>query len=210
MPMMGELRADGLHIEGYVNIPGRESRPVQTPRGRVNEIIEPRAFASALDEAKDVQMLLDHDRNRVLASRNAGTLELTEDAVGLRARSVITDEEVIGYARKGELRGWSFNIKNPEDSVEERAGKLPLRRVKKFSMDEISLIVHKIPVYSATVVEVRAGSDEDDLTEYRGIGEDFTFKDMRETTKNPNLPENRENNIDYNQIYQARIDALKL
>ena len=30
--MRAELRADGLHISGYVNIPGRESRPVETPR----------------------------------------------------------------------------------------------------------------------------------------------------------------------------------
>jgi len=208
--MIGELRADGLHIEGYVNIPGRESRPVQTPRGRVNEISEPRAFATALEEAPDVQMLLDHDRSRVLAARSAGTLELSEDAVGLRAKSVITDEEVIEYAKRGELRGWSFNIRNPEDSVEERAGRLPLRRVKKFSMDEISLIVHKVPVYSATIVEVRAGSDEEDEIEYRGTGEDFTFRDMREPEKDVKLPENKPDDIDYNQIYQTRIDALKL
>ena len=32
--MRAELRADGLHISGYVNVPGRTSRPVMTPRGR--------------------------------------------------------------------------------------------------------------------------------------------------------------------------------
>ena len=37
--MKAELRADGLHISGYVNVPGRESRPVLTPRGKVIEII---------------------------------------------------------------------------------------------------------------------------------------------------------------------------
>ena len=42
--MRAELRADGLHISGYVNVPGRESRPVMTPHGRVIEIIEQRAF----------------------------------------------------------------------------------------------------------------------------------------------------------------------
>lgn len=205
MPMTAELRADGLHIEGYVNVPGRESRPVMTPRGRVNEIIEPRAFADALEEANDVQMLLDHDRNHVLASRSAGTLEIKEDAVGLRARSVVTDEEVIEAAKAGKLRGWSFNIKNPVDSVEERADKLPLRRIKKLAMDEISLIVHKVPVYSATVVEVRG--EEEDQAEYRGIEEEVAFK---EAIEKPEMPEKGEPKPDYNEMYQTRINALKL
>lgn len=205
MPMTAELRADGLHIEGYVNVPGRESRPVMTPRGRVNEIIEPRAFADALEEANDVQMLLDHDRNHVLASRSAGTLEIKEDAVGLRARSVVTDEEVIEAAKAGKLRGWSFNIKNPVDTVEERADKLPLRRIKKLAMDEISLIVHKVPVYSATVVEVRG--EEEDQAEYRGIEEEVAFK---EAIEKPEMPEKDEPKPDYNEMYQTRINALKL
>ena len=205
MPMTAELRADGLHIEGYVNVPGRESRPVMTPRGRVNEIIEPRAFADALEEASDVQMLLDHDRNHVLASRSAGTLEIKEDAVGLRARSVVTDEEVIEAAKAGKLRGWSFNIKNPVDTVEERADKLPLRRIKKLAMDEISLIVHKVPVYSATVVEVRG--EEEDQAEYRGIEEEVAFK---EAIEKPEMPEKDEPKPDYNEMYQTRINALKL
>lgn len=205
--MRAELRADGLHIVGYVNVPGRESRPVMTPRGRVNEIIEPRAFAEALDEADDIVMLIDHDRNHQVASRSGGTLKINEDAVGLRAESVVTDEEVIEAAKKGELRGWSFNIKNPVDEVEERAGKLPLRRIKKLAMDEISLIIHKIPVYSATMVEVRG---EDEMTvEYRGTEENAQFT-MPEQPKQPKKPEKSDPKPDYNEMYNSRIDALRL
>ena len=177
MPISSELRADGLHIEGYANVPGRESRPVMTPRGRVVEIIEPHAFENALAGAGEVRMLLDHDSARVLASRSAGTLDIHEDPVGLRVKAIVTDEEVIGMARRGELRGWSFNIRNPEDTVEEREGKLPLRRIKSLSMDEVSLIARRMPVYSSTVVEVRAGEEggEGEAVEYRGeIGAAFT------------------------------------
>lgn len=39
-----EVRADGLHISGYVNVTGKLSRPVVTPRGKVLETIEERAF----------------------------------------------------------------------------------------------------------------------------------------------------------------------
>ena len=37
-----EVRADGLHISGYVNVTGKLSRPVITPRGKVLETIEER------------------------------------------------------------------------------------------------------------------------------------------------------------------------
>ena len=43
-----------------------------------------------------------------------------------------------------------------------RAEGLPLRKVKAFDMSEISLILHAVPCYSATSVEVRAdGTDAD-------------------------------------------------
>jgi hypothetical protein len=203
--MKAELRADGkLYITGYVNVPGRESRPVMTPRGRVNEIIEPRAFAEALDEADDIVMLIDHDRNHQVASRNDGSLNVKEDQIGLRAEAVVEDESTKAAAMNGELRGWSFNIIDPVDEVEERANRLPLRRIKKLKMNEISLIIHKVPVYSATMVEVRG---EDEMTvEYRGIEEDSQFT-MQEQ---PKMPEKSDPKPDYTEKYNNRINALRL
>jgi hypothetical protein len=46
-----EVRADGLHISGYVNVTGKLSRPVITPRGKVLETIEERAFAEAIKKS---------------------------------------------------------------------------------------------------------------------------------------------------------------
>ena len=40
-----EIRADGVHISGYVNATEKKSRPVITPHGKVIEVIVPRAFA---------------------------------------------------------------------------------------------------------------------------------------------------------------------
>ena len=148
--MRAELRADGLHISGYVNVPGRQSRPVVTPHGRVIEIIEQRAFAKAIERAGNIQMLLDHDHSRVLAETDTGTLSVKEDAVGLRAESVVTDPEVIDGARAGKLKGWSFNIRNPKDVLEVRAEGLPIRHITDLDMDEITLVMNKVPVYSST------------------------------------------------------------
>lgn len=173
--MRAELRADGLHISGYVNVPGRESRPVLTPRGRVIEIIEQRAFADAISRAGVIRMLLDHDQNRVLAATDKGNLAVREDAVGLRAESVVTDGDVIEGARAGKLRGWSFNMKNVVDAVEERSKGLPVRRVKSFDMDEITLVMNKVPIYASTSIEVRADTETE--VETRAIYLDTDFID---------------------------------
>jgi hypothetical protein len=188
--MKAELRADGLHISGYVNVPGRQSRPVVTPRGRVIEIIEQRAFQRAIDRAGNIRMLLDHDPGRVLAETRANTLMVREDAVGLRAESVVTDPEVIDGAKKGLLRGWSFNIKNPRDTIEERADGLPIRHITDLDMDEVTLVMHKVPVYSSTSIEIRAGEEES--IEYRSDDDELEFEDKTEPDDDPDDPDDKD------------------
>lgn len=196
--MKAELRADGLHISGYVNVPGRESRPVLTPRGKVIEVIEQRAFARAIERAGEVRMLLDHDRNHVLADTSDGTLMVKEDEVGLRAESVVTDEAVIAGAKEGRLKGWSFNMKNVVDTIEERAEGLPIRHVKDFDMDEITLVMNKVPVYSSTSIEVRADTEEE--VETRAICLEATYSEIKEPVKKPEYD---------NSEYRKRIENLK-
>lgn len=197
--MRAELRTDGLHISGYVNVPGRESRPVLTPRGKVIEIIEQRAFARAIERSGGIRMLLDHDRNHVLAETSDGTLSVREDEVGLRAESVVTDEAVIAGARKGRLKGWSFNMKNVVDSIEERTEGLPIRHVKDFDMDEITLVMNKVPVYSSTSIEVRADAEEEEV-ETRAIYLDTEFVEVK--------PEANAKHYD-NSAFKNRLETLK-
>ena len=153
-----EIRADGAHISGYVNATEKRSRPVITPHGRVIEEIEPRAFAGALERAQDVPLTVDH-QDRVYASTRAGTLELREDEIGLYAQATVTDGELIDAARSGKIRGWSFGMYNVQDEIEQRADGLPLRRIQALDLDHVTLVVHKMPVYSATSVEVRADGE---------------------------------------------------
>lgn len=215
--MRAELRADGLHISGYVNVPGRPSRPVTTPHGRVIEVIEQRAFAKAIERADHIDMLLDHDPARVLASTASNTLSVAEDAVGLRAESVVTDPEVIEGAKAGKLRGWSFNIKNPVDTVEERADGLPVRRITDLDMDEITLVMHRIPVYSSTSIEVRADTEDGEAVEYRaGDCPDIEFYDTtgehRAEEPDPDPveePKEPEPKPDYHAEHARRIEKLK-
>lgn len=212
--MRAELRADGLHISGYVNVPGRQSRPVMTPHGRVIEIIEQRAFQKAIDRATNIRMLLDHNPMRVLAETRAGNLTVMEDAIGLRAESVVTDPEVIEDAKHGKLRGWSFNIKNPVDSIEQRADGLPIRHITDLDMDEITLVVNKIPVYSSTSIEVRADAEES--VEYRADDDDLEFDDKTEPDETDEEDPDEDNEQEPGEErslhadYLATIEHLKL
>lgn len=157
-----EVRADGLHISGYVNVTGKLSRPVITPRGKVIETIEERAFADAIMKSGEITVTVDHELGHAYATTRDGTLVLKEDAIGLHADVLITDETVIEMARKGKLRGWSFGMYNVQDEMESRGSdELPIRHVKKFLLDHVSLIKDKIPCYAATSVECRAGEDID-------------------------------------------------
>ena len=61
-----EERADGVHICGYVNTTGKPSRPIITPRGKVIEVIEERAFEQALRSNGEVTVSVDHDQSHML------------------------------------------------------------------------------------------------------------------------------------------------
>ncbi|MCQ2464689.1 MAG: HK97 family phage prohead protease [Oscillospiraceae bacterium] len=155
-----EERADGLHINGYVNVTGKISRPLITPHGQCVETIEERAFQNAIEKSGNISVTVDHDSTHVYAETRDGTLQLEEDAIGLKATVLIKDKEIIEAARKGKIRGWSFGMYNVIDEMEQRAeGQLPLRHVKEFLLDHVTLVINKMPCYAATSVECRADDE---------------------------------------------------
>lgn len=153
-----EIRNGKAHISGYVNAVGRDSHPIPTPTGgEFVEMIEPGTFREALTRAENVNMLLNHDQSRVLASTAKGNLTLKEDNIGLYAECEITDAEVIREARSGDLRGWSFGMFVNKDELEQRSEKPPRRHVRNMDLFEVSIIDKKmLPCYAGTSVECRA------------------------------------------------------
>ena len=160
-----EIRAGGsLHIEGYVNAVERDSRTVICPEcGKCVEQIRAGAFGEALRAAKNVDILLNHDKGRRLGSTSEGTLSLYEDNIGLRASADIRDEEVISEARAGKLRGWSFGFKKLSSEIENRANDIPRRIVTSMTLSEVSLIDDRYtPCYAGTSIEMRADGEMDE------------------------------------------------
>ena len=150
-----ELRNDGsLEISGYVNAVNRYSKELYGQNGKFIEKVEPQTFQRALDKAENVDMLLNHDTRRKLADTATGTLELREDNIGLYARAVINDPEVIAEANKGNLKGWSFGFKDNNLQIEEGEG-LQRRTLSDIDLMEVSLLTIE-PAYIATSVQVRS------------------------------------------------------
>lgn len=167
MKMKIEIRNDTAVVSGYVNAVGRDSRPITDVRGKFVEQIEPGAFRASLERSENVDLLLNHDKSKVYASTKDGSLQLTEDSIGLRAEAVLSDAEMIRKARSGEFRGWSFGMYVGDSAMEERAEGIPRRHVKSLNMFEVSLIdKSRIPCYVGTSVECRA-EGEDVLAELR-------------------------------------------
>jgi len=166
--LTAEQRADGWHISGYVTVPGRESRPVQTPSGIVREVIGQGVFSDAIARADIIRLLVDHNTDRVYATTLSG-LSLYEDAVGVFADAYIDDEDLIDAIRNGRVKGWSFDMSNVEDEITPATDTepLPIRHVTKFDISEISIIIDMIPYYSSSSIEVRADGGEE-KREYRG------------------------------------------
>lgn len=146
----------------------RDSKPLLSRVGHFIERICKGAFKKALKRNDDVHILLNHDWDRDLGSTKKGNLELIEDNIGLRAKAIITDPEVIQKARNGELVGWSFGFQDRDVENSIQRG-MPYRAVKDLDLAEVSILdKRKTPAYDGTLIMAR--SDEE-IVHFRG--EDF-------------------------------------
>lgn len=198
------IRADNtVEIDGYVNAVERLSKPLTDRNGKFVERICKGAFRKALGRAEDVRILLNHNWDRDLGGLADKNLELDEDSIGLHARAIISDADVVQKARNGELVGWSFGFADREVENGEEKG-LALREVKDLDLYEVSLIDRsKIPAYDGTLVAVRT-ADESKALNISDVTEVSTR--VTEEKKEEPTPNNKE--VDYTK-YQNMISEMK-
>ena len=170
-----EIRnADTAVISGYVNAVERESRVLHRVGGMpFREVVKQGTFAKALKNGNTVQLMLNHER--VICDTDSG-LELREDNIGLFAKAVISDKEVISAAKNGKLTGWSFGFKCKKDSWNDTG---EIRTLEEIELDEVSILT-KMPAYTATSIELRDG---DILRECR-FESDITVEKTAESVEN--------------------------
>ena len=149
------VEGDTLNIEGYVNAVGRESELLYSPKRNkwFKEVMEPGVFKRALENNVDIPMLLEHDYDKQIASTSNGTLELTEDSIGLKFKATIQDQELYSSIKNGEINSCSFGFVCEEDEYEFVSNKEEKRYVKDIQLLEVSLV--KNPAYIGSLVEAR-------------------------------------------------------
>lgn len=154
------IRQDNIEVEGYVNAVERNSKPLNSRMGQFIERICKGAFDNAIKRNDDIHILLNHDWGRDLGSTKQGNLELAEDNIGLKARAIITDADVIESARNGDLVGWSFGFQD-RDVEQKTIDGMPTRAVKDLDLFEVSILDRThTPAYEGTLITARNDGGE--------------------------------------------------
>ena len=173
------IRSDTVEISGYVNAVERDSKTLRDRFGQFIERIRKGAFKRAIQNNSDIHVLLNHDWSRDLGSTARGNLELTEDSIGLKARVITDDPEVVDDARNGRLVGWSFGFLD-EDVTEGSLNGLRQRIVNALDLREVSILNNKMrPAYEGTLINARS-EDEQPIN----LAEDF-ITDVNVRTEDP-------------------------
>lgn len=215
------IKEDSVEIEGYVNAVERNSKPLWSRMGQFIERVCKGAFKKALQRNDNVRILLNHNPERDLGGTKDGNLELTEDNIGLHARAIIKDRDVIEDARRGNLVGWSFGFEDTSDGVERSIDSetgLPLRKLRDLNLHEVSLLNRaKTPAYEGTLVTVRADEPmqfrsepfiDEVKTEVIEERSEETETRQDETEQQPQQTESEAHKIDYSK-FENMIKEMK-
>ena len=155
-----ELRAVADHvIAGYASVFDQPSLPIGGAHGFV-ERVRRGAFRNSL--SKDVVGLYNHDDAAVLGRTTAGTMHLSEDAVGLKTEIHLPDttlgRDVYQLVKRGDLRGMSFSFSTRRDAWNTSHTERELLDVE---LREVSVVA--FPAYPQTSVQARSIGLPDDV-----------------------------------------------
>lgn len=157
---LGEGVEEDNTLSGVVNVPGSQSEILTNPitGKKFREVIEPGTFAKALEEAKSVDFLYQHDKEKILSTTDNNSLELTEtEDAGLIMRAKITQtswgKDAYEMIKDGIVRSMSFGMNVLNDTWMRGDDGIPLRIIDKINLIEVSAV--RNPAYAASAIEAR-------------------------------------------------------
>ena len=158
-----ELRAegDGRSFSGYASVFNQPSQPLP-----FIEYVKPGAFKRSLQSRNRMMLLWNHDTSNPLASTRNGSLQLTEDNVGLKVTATLPDttlgRDIAELVRTGVIDSMSFGFSVKRDSWSNDG---QTRYLEDVSLYEVSLV--STPAYEGTAgtVSVRSGISADVLAD---------------------------------------------
>jgi HK97 family phage prohead protease len=150
--------------------------------GGFREKIDRGAFTKSLEDGDEVHALFNHDNNKILGRRGAGTLKLWEDDHGLRVEinppNTTDGNDVVELLRRGDLVSMSFGFYNVKDTWETRDDE-DIRTINEAKLFDVSVVTN--PAYYATEVNVRShteyvASKELETTNFEVVGETIDLR----------------------------------
>lgn len=177
---------DVMKVSGILNIPNAQSAPLNGKDGDVFiETIQPQAFAQAITNAPQIDLLAMHDPSLLLASTDNDSLDLTQNGDGniqIDATLANTQSAKDTYAmiQDGLMGGLSFGmyVNNCTWGVADD-GVTPLRTITDLDIFEVSIVRH--PAYESTTIETRniSGTKNIDVPSISKIKEEKTLSDKK-------------------------------
>ncbi len=147
-------------LEGHASVFDQWTVLWETKRYRWREIVRKGAFAEAIREKQDVRSLWNHDANYVLGRTTSGTLELSEDDVGLFSRTYMPTSDVIrglvsDPVKRGDVNQMSFAFRFRDGgykvtSYEDRESGMYCDDVEILSVDLFDVSPVTYPAYKGT------------------------------------------------------------
>lgn len=178
---------DAMKVSGILNIPNAQSAPLTGKDGNAFiETIQPQAFAQAITNAPQIDLLAMHDPSLLLASTDNDSLDLTQNSDGniqIDATLANTQPAKDTYAmiKDGLMGGLSFGmyVNNCEWGVADD-GVTPLRTITSLDIFEVSIVRH--PAYESTTIETRniSGTKNIDVPSILKIKEEKTLSDKKD------------------------------
>lgn len=149
-----DYNSEQRKLGGYINVVERASETLYSKqRGKwFKETIKAGTFTRALQKNDSIPMLLEHDWDRQIAHTANGTLELREDAIGLRFDAIV-DEDTFREIQQRNITSCSFGFKVNEQAFEDVNPKLEKRYISNIDLFEVSLVAN--PAYVGSLVEQR-------------------------------------------------------
>lgn len=149
-----DYNSEQRKLGGYINVVERASETLYSKqRGKwFKETIKAGTFTRALQKNNSIPMLLEHDWDRQIAHTADGTLELREDAIGLRFDAIV-DEDTFNEIQQRNITSCSFGMKVNEQEFETVNPKMEKRYISNIDLFEVSLVAN--PAYVGSLVEQR-------------------------------------------------------
>lgn len=161
-----EMRAEGEGEEGrqLVGYAAVFNSPIDNDFG-FKEIVKPGAFSKTLGES-DFRSLIDHNPEKVLGRKSAGTARAKEDSRGLQTETDIPDtsfgRDLVVSVDRGDITGMSFGFRAIKESVEIDDGD-PVRVLEEVALRDFGPVT--FPAYPETNAELRTLAEK--FTQFR-------------------------------------------